>query len=149
MRALGVLRAAQQQRRAFSVAGRLKNFVLGRTEVGSDEAARYYVQKSGTGPRRVFELKNQDADFTDVSPEWLAWLRGTRAEPPTAEESALLSQQRETRKQNAAERARAETLRRDRARVLKSDGPDGPAAEALGAEPESWVPGGAPGTTKS
>ena len=145
MQAPGLLRAAQQQRRAFSVVGRLKNFVLGRVEVGSDETARYFVQKSGTGPRRVFELHNPDADFTAVSPEWLAWLRGTRAEPPTAEESARLAQQRAAVAERAAERARAEALRRDRARVLNSEAPDGP-ADALGAEPQQ---SGGPQTTKS
>ena len=149
-----VLRAALQQRRAFSeqhraysvvsVVGRLKNYVLGRTEVGSDETARYFVMQSGTGLRRVFELHKPETDFTDVSPEWLAWLRGTRAEPPTAEESARLAQQRESVKRNAAESMRAEALRRDRARVLNTEArPDGP-ADALGAGPQSWVPGGAP-----
>ena len=143
----GLLRAARQQGRAFSLATRVKDFVLGRTEVGRDEAARYFLQKSGTGPRRVFELHKAEADFTDVSPEWLAWLRGTRAEPPTAEESSRLAQQREKVKHNAAERARAEALRRDRARVLKSEVPDGP-ADSLGADnAQSWAPSGVPGAT--
>jgi len=134
------LRAVRQPRRAyFSTWGRVKSFVLGRTEVGKDEHAVYYVQQSGTGPRRVFEMHKADADFTDVSPEWLAWLRGTRAEPPTAEESTRLSEQRAFLQRNAAERSRAEALRRDRARVLKSDAREGP-ADALGGEPHSWTP---------
>jgi NADH:ubiquinone oxidoreductase subunit len=136
------LHSAAPRARAFSVVSRLKNFVLGRVGVGKDEVAHYFVQQSGAGPpRRVFELHKADADFTDVSPEWLAWLRGTRAEPPTAEESARLAEQRATVQRNAAERARAEALRRDRARVLKADAAtDGP-ADALGAGVQSWTPG--------
>ena len=127
---------------AFSVVSRLKNFVLGRVEVGQDEVARYFVQQNGAAqPRRMFELHNSERDFTDVSPEWLAWLRGTRAEPPTAEESGRLAEQRVAVQRNAAERARAEALRRDRARVLNTNtAPDGP-ADALGAGVQSWTPG--------
>lgn len=145
------MRAAQRSaalcsaapRRAFSVAGRLKDYVLGRVEVGKDEVARYFVQQSGAGwPRRMFELHDDDRDFTDVSPEWLAWLRGTRAEPPTADESARLAEQRAAVQRNAAERARAEAVRRDRAQVLNNGAaPDGP-ADVLGAGAQSWTPQG-------
>ena len=137
------LHSAAPHSRAFSVVSRLKNFVLGRVDVGKDEVARYFVQQSGGAgpPRRMFELHKAGADFTDVSPEWLAWLRGTRAEPPTAGESARLAEQRAAVQRNAAERARAEALRRDRARVLKSDAAAEGPADALGAGVHSWTPG--------
>ena len=118
--------------RRVSTAG-LKDWLLSRRPVGKDSVATFYESKDGgpNGVRRTFELHDGEAEPTDISPEWLSWLRGTRAAPPTAEEAAHIARQREQVQLNAAARARAEVLRRERASVLSRDAAAGP-ADALG-----------------
>jgi NADH:ubiquinone oxidoreductase subunit len=127
-----------------------RDYLLGRTRVGEDEVAVYYVSvqhgRSGAGDvqreRRSYEPKpGVDADDVEVPPEWQSWLRGVRALPPSAADSLQLASQRTAVQRKAAELAREETLRRARARVL-SDTSSSP-ADALGGDEagaQHWTP---------
>ena len=149
--------AAQCSRARLFASSTWKDWLLSRRSVGEEAGfATFYetaerARDGSTLVRRTFELHSPDAEHTDISPEWLSWLRGTRAAPPSSAESAAIAQQRAQTQHAAAELARSEVLRRERARVLKPDASAGP-AEALGGEhagggggsfaPQSWTPTG-------
>ena len=139
-----------------------EDWLLSRRPIGEEPGvATFYeaeekTRDGSTLVRRTFELHAAEAEHTDISPEWLSWLRGTRAVPPSSSESAAIAAQRAQTQHNAAELARSEVLRRERARVLKPDAAAGP-ADALGEQaapaevrgsggsyaPQSWTPGAA------
>ena len=123
-------------RRSFAS---FKDWLLSRTVVGRDAIATYYetpYEVRPGGVRRTFEPHSTDSD-EQLTPEWLSWLHGTRALPPTADETARIAEQRAQVQHNAAERARAEVLRRERARALKHDVSE-PVVGSV--EPQAWTP---------
>ena len=149
--------AAQCSRARLFASASWKDWLLSRRPVGEEAGFATFYETSekardgSTLVRRTFELHDADAEHTDISPEWLSWLRGTRAAPPSSAESAAIAQQRAQTQHAAAELARGEVLHRERARVLKPDASAGP-AEALGNAgggggsyaPQSWTPGKSP-----
>ena len=114
---------------------RLVDWSQGRTLVGQDDVGRkYYVARedrprvSSAVERRTFD---GDADV-ELPAEWLAWLRHTRAEPPTPEESKQLADAREERRRRVEALQLQEQQRKTRARVQGTQTGEGAGAEQLG-----------------
>lgn len=83
-------------------------------------------------------------DARAVPPEWAAWLRRTRATPPSPEEVAANEARRErTRALAAVVDERAAAARAARAALEAADGADRGPAPLLDAsfEPAAWTPG--------
>jgi NADH:ubiquinone oxidoreductase subunit len=121
----------QPRRTLFAAA---TDWLLKRRLVGADAVARFYEvapedgDARGGRPRRILVPHDADADVTQIAPEWVSWLRGTRSEPPTAQEVQQLAQARADTQRKAAELAQEERRRRERARVVAQTAP----AHALG-----------------
>jgi hypothetical protein len=142
-------RAAMPAAQRTAIWQRITDWALDRKLVGSDAVANFYerVENTRAGPavRRSLVMRPgvDDDDVTRVSPEWVSWLRGTRAAAPTAEESAALAHGRVAVQQKAAELAAEERRRKDRARVLSQTTAP---ADALGQTPpaagaaQEWTP---------
>ena len=115
----------------------------GRTLVGEDDVARkYYIAREdrprmgSAVERRTFD-GNADAE---LPAEWLAWLRHTRAEPPTPEESKQLADARAERRRRVEALQVQEQQRKTRARVQGTQTGEGAGAEQLGGNTRDWQP---------
>lgn len=91
------------------------DWALRRACVGSDSSGRlYYEHRSSNAVRRSFV---GDAE-SPVPPEWNAWLRNTRAQPPSAEEVETRTRERALLAERVSALERAERERRLRGEVL-------------------------------
>ena len=95
---------------------RLADWAQRRTVVGGDAFGRVYLEQTengrrGTTVKRVFE---GDAE-APPPPEWNAWLRHTRAAPPSSAEQTALAAERLARAERVEVLRREEASRRLRA----------------------------------
>lgn len=129
---------------------RALDWALDRTCVGSDAQGRKYYERIEERPRdgRVLRRTFTGDAEGDLPAEWLSWLRSTRLQPPSPEETLLLAQKRSEVRGRVAELAAEEARRKERARVLGEQRGDGADAQQLsdsqskqdGFSPGEWRP---------
>jgi NADH:ubiquinone oxidoreductase subunit len=116
---------------------RLVDWSQGRTLVGQDDFGRKYYVSREDRPRVSSALERRtfdgDADV-ELPAEWLAWLRHTRTDPPTPEESKQLADARAERRRRVEALQVQEQQRKTRAKVQGTQTGEGAGAEQLGGD---------------
>ena len=110
---------------------RVVDWALRRACVGTDSSARLYYESKGTNDIRRFFVGDAESP---VPPEWNAWLRHTRAQPPSPEEVAARARERALLAERVSVLERAENERRLRAEVLGKASGEGVGVSQLGSD---------------
>jgi len=122
---------------------RVSDWLSGRTLVGQDDDGRKYYSENGGTTRAERRLFVGDPD-SQLPAEWLAWLRHTRASPPTPEESRQLAAARAERSRRVDDLRERERQRRTRSQVMGEQTGEAAGAEQLASgddfQPRQWRP---------